>query len=332
MTGFAVVQVVGRTIRELIPQIEPFWIQTYDQVVRKCQSIRFESPVAALGKHFETLAWSTEENQFAMIFNDITERKRMQESLLLRASDLAKANQDLHSAIHELEGFSYSIAHDLRGPLRTITSFTEIILEESYNVLDDESRDYLRRIKQSGIGMGQRIDELLDFSRIRNMRMRLTDVNLSSIAMDIINSLKKSEPHRVVDYANPVQISTCGDPFLLRRMLENLLRNAWVFTSKKTIAKIEFFETTLDGEQVFVVKDNGAGFDMEFKDRLYRPFSRLHTIEEFPGSGIGLSIVKRIIDRHNGRIWADAKVGEGATFYFTIPDKNITIEGTESQR
>ena len=318
LTGLIDKQIVGRTVKDLIPGIEPFWIETYDRIVRSGRSERIDNPVSGLNKHYEVYAWRTGDKRFAAVFSDVTAHKQMEDELRLRAFDLTKANTELQSAIKELEGFSYNIAHDLRTPLRSLASFSEIIKDEYGDKLDDQGKNYLDRIHLAGIRMGERIEELLEFSRVRNVNMQLSNVDLSEMAINIVKTLKQTLPSRNVEFKITGHLVTEGDAVLLYQVIKNLLGNAWKFTSKIKSAVIEFGVTEIDRKQVFFVKDNGAGFDMEFKDRLFLPFSRLHTIIEFPGSGIGLAITKRIIERHGGSIWAEGTVGKGAVFFFTL--------------
>jgi PAS domain S-box-containing protein len=256
-----------------------------------------------------------------MMMYDITHLRQLEKQRELLLSETQSRNIELKAAVQELESFSYSIAHDLRGPLRAITSYPELIIEEYKEKLDPEITDYLYRIKNSGARIGERIDELLEFSRVRMHEMNYATVDMSKIVREITDEFVVNEPFRKAKFIIENNLTATGDAFMLRRVLENLLKNSWKFTANKEITTIEFGCVQMDNIPAFFVKDNGAGFNMDYRNKLFLPFSRLHTVEEFPGSGIGLAIAKRIIERHNGRIWAESKPGEGATFYFTLNEK-----------
>lgn len=242
---------------------------------------------------------------------DITERMLAEENRM-RTAKLQMANQ-------ELEAFSYSVSHDLRTPLRGIDAFGKLLAEEYRERLDENGQSYLDLILANTRRMIQLIDDLLEFSRVTSTQIRRTDVDLSDIAGNVIEELRRAEPERNVQFVAAPALTTHSDPRLMRIVLENLLRNAWKFTGKKDAARIEFGTTQKDGQTVYFVQDNGAGFDMEFAGKLFGVFQRLHSDREFSGTGIGLAIVQRIINRHGGRIWAEAEVDKGATFYFTLP-------------
>jgi signal transduction histidine kinase len=237
-----------------------------------------------------------------------------------RASkDLQDANRELEGANRELEAFSYSVSHDLRAPLRTIDGFSQILLEDYATELDDEGQDYLGRVRAASQHMGNLIDDLLDLSRVSRRPLRKELVDLSSVAADIVEDFRKSEPGREVEFVTEDGITAWGDVNLLRVALENLLGNAWKFTSKEPHATIEFGSTPQDdGSPEYFVRDNGAGFDARYSDKLFGAFQRLHGVEEFEGTGIGLATVARIVHRHGGRVWAEGEVGKGATFFFTL--------------
>ena len=224
----------------------------------------------------------------------------------------------LEAANKELEAFSYSVSHDLRAPLRAIDGFGQALLEDYANKLDDEGKDYLQRVRMGSQQMGQLIDDLLNLSRVSRKELSLATVDLGSLAQAIAAELKRSEPERQVEFVVAEGLFAKGDERLLRVALENLLGNAWKFTGKGSKARIEFGMTPTDGRQVFYVRDNGAGFDMAYADKLFGAFQRLHKSSEFAGSGIGLATVQRIIHRHGGRVWAEGAAGKGATFHFTL--------------
>ncbi|MBI4301345.1 MAG: PAS domain S-box protein [Chloroflexi bacterium] len=246
---------------------------------------------------------------------DVTEQKRAEEAL-------RKAHDELEIRVQErtkeLEAFTYSVSHDLRAPLRSIDGFSQALLEDYTAKLDEQGKDYLSRVRTASQRMGQLIDDMLALSRVTRSEMRHETVNMSNVAQAIADELRKAEPHRQIDFTVAQGLTTEGDPFLLRQLLENLLDNAVKFTSKHPSAEIKFGVMRRGGERVYYVRDDGAGFDMSYVDKLFGPFQRLHAPTEFPGTGIGLATVQRIVHRHGGRVWAEGVVEKGATVYFTL--------------
>lgn len=228
-----------------------------------------------------------------------------------RTAQLATANK-------ELDSFAYSISHDLRAPLRGIDGFSLALLEDYGGKLDTQGKDYLNRIRNACGRMGMLIDDLLQLSRITRCEIHREAVNLSAIAGQIAEELQKSEPGRGVEFRIPPSVIADADPVLIHSALENLIGNAWKFTRRTDKAWIEFGVLEEAGSMACFVRDNGAGFNMEYVDRLFGAFQRLHKSTEFEGTGIGLASVQRIIHRHGGRIWAEGAEGMGATFYFTL--------------
>jgi signal transduction histidine kinase len=226
---------------------------------------------------------------------------------------------DLESANRELEAFSYSVSHDLRAPLRAIHGFSQAVLEDAGPRLDEQGRDHLRRVRAAADRMGLLIDDLLELSRVSRTEMRVEPVDLSQLAHRVAAELRQGHAGRVVEVRIDEGLSAAGDPRLLRLALQNLLDNAWKFTARRPRGTIEVGARNGD-ERVFFVRDNGAGFDMSYADKLFGVFQRLHTPTEFPGTGVGLAIVQRIVHRHGGRVWAEAVPDRGATFFFTLPD------------
>jgi PAS domain S-box-containing protein len=246
---------------------------------------------------------------------DITERRRA-EHALARARDSAEA------ASRELEAFSYSVAHDLRAPLRGMNGFAQVLLDKYRSVLDAEGQDWLHEILLNARKMGALIDALLSLARLTRSELRREEIDLSQLVRACAEQLAASEPGRRPDLVVQERVAAHLDPVLARALVENLVGNAWKFTGKTPEARVEFGATD-DGEEgrTFFVRDNGAGFDMAYVDRLFGPFQRLHTSDEFPGTGIGLATVQRIVRRHGGRVWAEGALGVGATVYFTLPDR-----------
>ncbi|MDP8948798.1 MAG: CHASE domain-containing protein [Actinomycetota bacterium] len=242
------------------------------------------------------------------------------------SKDLEETNRELEGANRELEAFSYSVSHDLRAPLRSIEGFSQVLLEDHAHKLDEEGKDYLGRVRAASRRMALLIDDLLDLSRVTRSALRRQTVDLSAQARQIAAELRKTQPEREVEFIIAEGLSANGDARLLRLVLENLLGNAWKFTSRQKRATIEFGSAALEGEQeeqqrgerAYFVRDNGVGFDARYAGKLFGAFQRLHAPEEFEGTGIGLATVARVVRRHRGRVWAEGEVGKGATFFFTL--------------
>ncbi len=250
---------------------------------------------------------------------DITELKRAQDQLVLRTAELEGANK-------ELEAFCYSVSHDLRAPLRAIDGFTHAVFEACSAQLNDLGKDHLERVMLAAGRMGALIDNLLNLSRVTRAEIAREEVDFTELGQSIASELQRTEPKRKVEFVIGPNLRAEGDPRLLRTVLENLIGNSWKFTSKRDHARIEFGTESIDGINAFVVRDNGVGFDPQYTNRLFGAFQQLHAATEFPGTGIGLASAQRIIQRHGGRIWADAALGKGATFYFTLLGQRNVIE------
>jgi signal transduction histidine kinase len=237
---------------------------------------------------------------------------------------------ELAAAMKEIESFSYSVSHDLRAPLRTIDGFSQALEEDYGDQLDSNAKNYLQRTRAAAQRMGILIDDLLNLSRVTRVEMRREQVDLSSMAHSIAAELQKEDIQRRVDWVIGKNIRTVGDSRLLRVVLDNLLGNAWKYTSKHSTARIEFGEGPENGSRTYFVKDDGAGFDPAYAQRLFGAFQRLHGVDEFPGTGIGLATVQRIVLRHGGHVWAEGSVEHGATFYFSLEQKNQKPIGLEA--
>ena len=256
--------------------------------------------------------WQTRDAlYFTGILSDITPRKQTELELHSRTTELEALNR-------ELESFSYSVSHDLRAPLRAIDGFSQALLEDYADRLGEPARDYLQRVRAGAQRMGTLIDDLLNLARVTRAEMRNERVDMTALAEEIVSELRSESPTRTVDFHVQDGMQDRADARLLRIALQNLLNNAWKFTSKRPQALIQFGKTTTEAGATYFVSDNGAGFDPAYAQRLFGAFQRLHTSAEFPGTGIGLATVQRIVRRHGGSLWAEGSVGRGATFYFTL--------------
>jgi light-regulated signal transduction histidine kinase (bacteriophytochrome) len=267
---------------------------------------------------------------FAVI-QDVTERRRVEDEVRRLNAELDQRVQvrtaQLESTNKELEAFCYSVSHDLRAPLRNIVGFSQALLQDYSDKLDEQGKEYLQRAGAAGQRMTRLIEDLLHLSRVARSEMSRSKVNLTQLVQAVAAELQKGEPTRSVHWKITQGATAEGDPRLLRIAFENLLGNAWKFTGKKEHPVIEFGQTKQGDERVFFVRDNGAGFEMAYAGKLFGAFQRLHPATDFPGTGIGLATVQRIINRHGGRIWAHAEPEKGATFYFTLRDVQTADTG-----
>ena len=315
-------ELVGTNFLGLLSQADQKVVQeTFKNLSVKHPVFTYEHEVIAPDK---TLRWQQWTNraffddhgnavEFQSVGRDITTLKET-------TAQLESSNGQLESSNKELESFAYSVSHDLRAPLRAIDGFSKALLEDYGNIFDETARSYFGRIRQNIIRMSMLIDDLLSLSRVSQVQMNYRVVHLSRLAHEIVNELQESESNRRVEVCITPRIQVFADVTLMKVLLVNLLQNAWKFTSHHATARIEFGMYARQGQPtVYFVKDDGAGFNMAYVDKLFGVFQRLHTEKEFPGTGIGLATVQRIIHRHGGQIWAKAAVEKGATFYFTLP-------------
>ncbi|WP_404783822.1 GAF domain-containing protein [Altericista sp. CCNU0014] len=257
---------------------------------------------------------------------EVLERQQAEQAVQTLNQGLQKAIVDLKAVNRELESFSYSVSHDLRAPLRSIDGFSQALLEDCSDRLDASGQDYLRRIRNATQRMGNLIDDLLNLSQVTRTEMNLEPVNLSLLVSSICTELQRSHPERQVEFVVQPGLSARADARLLQVLLMNLLNNAWKFSAKNPLARVEFGMMPAETDiPVYFVRDNGTGFDMAFSNKLFGPFQRLHSAIEFPGNGIGLATVQRIAHRHGGKVWAEGAVGEGATFYFTLKPEAASL-------
>ncbi|HMA38332.1 MAG TPA: ATP-binding protein [Chloroflexia bacterium] len=279
--------------------------QTHTQVVRQLQERT--AALSQIGDDLQTVVGERLQVE--------AEIRRLYARLEQRVSE---RTAQLEAANKELEAFCYSVSHDLRTPLRSIDGFSQALLEDYSQVLDPAGQDYLRRVRGATQRMAELIDDLLNLSRVTRSEMQLISVDLSALVHNIADGLRQAGPERDVVFVIADDVRAEGDPRLLRVALENLLGNAWKFTGKRAPAHIEFGVTSRAGRPVYFVRDDGVGFDMAYADKLFGAFQRLHALSEFPGTGIGLATVQRIMHRHGGQVWAEGVVHGGATFYFTL--------------
>ena len=312
-------QAIGNTDEEILPKAvaEVLWENDRRALIsRKPEELEEIFPVHSdlhtyLSLKFPLLSPDGTAHAICCVATDITERKNA-------AEELRRAKEATEAANQELESFNYSVAHDLRAPLRSISGFSHALLEDCGDRLDAEGKGHLEIIIESARHMGHLIDDLLTLSRVSRGELRKQRVDLSDMARKIARQLQANEPGRQAHFKIQDHMVDECDVHLLRAMLENLIGNAWKFTSKKPAAEIEFGMERGSSPTVYFVADNGAGFDMAYSDKLFGVFQRLHSAEEFEGTGIGLATARKIVQRHGGKVWAKSSVNGGATFYFTL--------------
>jgi PAS domain S-box-containing protein len=310
--GYESEDLIGQSLLSLFPDGLPSMteLKNFEADAVKKNGLRVEVSVSIAPLSSEA---RLDAGGFVCVIGDITVRKRNEALIESRNLALASANR-------ELEAFSYSVSHDLRTPLRALDGFSHALLEDYGSTLDADGKRYLDRIRSASQTMGKLIDDLLNLSRLSRAEMKHIQIDLSEMAKDIVAGIREREPLRDVEIFIQEKLNAVGDPALLRIVLSNLFENAWKYSSKTQSAKIDFGQAVNAGKEAFFVKDNGAGFNMEYSKKLFGAFQRLHTASEFPGTGVGLATVLRIIRRHDGDAWAIGEVGRGATFFFTLPE------------
>ena len=311
-TGLKGSDIIGRTAGELFPDAKPDLFERYKKVALTGEPAHFEESFGPMGRRFQVSAYQTEPGRFAVVFLDITERKLAEQALAQNAAKLAEVNR-------ELEEFNYRVSNDLRVPLRAIAGFSRMLLKKGGARVDDETRRCLRVITENIGTMGRLIDDLMTFSRLGRQVVTRRSLDMEELVREIWQEVLTANPGREMALKTGPMPAASGDWSLIRQAYANLLENAVKFTRGRHPAVIE--AGSLDGDEgmVYYVRDNGIGFDRKFHDKLFGLFQRLHTSEEYEGTGIGLAIVQRIINRHGGRVWAEGEADKGATFYFTLP-------------
>lgn len=298
---------VGKRMREFAPNHEEHWFEIYGKIALTGNPIRFENRAEQLHRWYDVYAFRYGEPknmQVAILFNDITERK--------------KAEVQLEDVNKELESFTYSVSHDLRSPIRALIGYSKILAEDFNEKLGEDGTRVLSIIHRSALKMNTLIDDLLNFSKLGKKELQKSEIDTEKVVQHVLDEIGNSFHHKARIKVNPL-LPVHADPTLLTQVLINLIGNAIKYSAKKEKPEVEIGAYREKEEIVYYVKDNGAGFDMRYSDKLFGVFQRLHEAEEFEGTGVGLSIVKRIIAKHAGRVWAEGKVNEGATFYFSLP-------------
>ncbi len=331
IAGYSRDELIGRNARILYPSDQDYeyvGMDKYRQIQEHGTGTVETRWMHKDGRVFDILLSSTpldpDDLSVGVTFTalDITERKKAEEEIRKLNEELEERVEQrtaqLEAANEELEAFAYSVSHDLRAPLRSMDGFSQAVLEDYGGILEEQGRDYLRRIRAASQRMGRLIDDILKLSRLTRTKMQFESADLGAIVKEIIKRLSENEHERQVEWVVAQNAVIRGDRSLLRIMMVNLLENAWKFTARHEKARIEFGLEKREGQVVYYVKDDGAGFDMSYSDKLFGAFQRLHGATEFAGTGVGLAIVKRIVNRHGGSIWAEAEVEKGATFYFTL--------------
>lgn len=313
---------VGRRMREIAPGHEEHWFEIYGRIAVTGEGVRFQNEAAALNRWYDVYAFRIGEplnRQVGILFDDITERKRAEDQIARLNADLQASHARITEANKELEAFSYSVSHDLRAPLRHVQGYVAMLERATAGQLSKEAQRYLHVIAEASTKMGQLIDDLLAFSRMSRTEMNESSVDLNAMVGEAIRLSEADGKDRNVVWQIAPLPPVMADPSLIRQVLLNLIGNAVKYSRQRDPARIEVGHAGDEGDRAVVfVKDNGAGFDMQYAHKLFGVFQRLHGAEEFEGTGIGLAIVQRVVARHGGRVWAEGAVGEGATFYFTL--------------
>lgn len=325
--GYRPEEMIGRQFSEfLVAEEVEKSEQAADEILAGKELTDFENRYRCKDGSVVNMIWSawrseTEPVIFAMA-RDITERKRAEDAIKHLNEHLEKRTVQLEAANKELEAFSYSVSHDLRAPLRAIDGFSRILVEDYYDNLDDDAKRVLDVIRKNTQNMGQLIDDLLAFSRLGRKQIERSPIDMTELAADVSTQLNPVSAEKDVRLNLGSLPPAQGDPAMIRQVFVNLLSNAAKYSKPNDTVVIDVEGYSENGEQVYYVKDNGVGFDMNYANKLFGVFQRLHSAEEFEGTGVGLAIVQRIVHRHGGRVWAEGKVNEGATFYFTLPREN----------
>lgn len=316
------IDAVGKRMREFAPNHEEHWFEIYGKIALTGESVRFENRAEQLHRWYDVYAFrfgEPQDLQVAILFNDITERKHSEETIKLLNKELADKVRQLEFANKELEAFSYSVSHDLRAPLRVINGYIKILGKDLSGKLTEEIKQSLETISGNSKKMENLIEDLLAFSHISKNEIVKKQINTEQVVKGVIEDLCKQYSVEKTIFTIRNLPPMTGDGSMLKQVWINLISNAYKYSKKKLPQLIKIGSELNNNEITYYVKDNGVGFDMLYYNKLFGIFQRLHGDSEFEGTGIGLAIVQRIVTRHGGKVWAEAKVNEGATFYFTIP-------------
>jgi PAS domain S-box-containing protein len=316
LTGLPIERVIGRTVKEVIPGIEPFWIEVFDRITQSGRSERIQNPVAELGRHYEAYSWRSAPGCFAVVFNDATERKHAEEALYRTVEELRRSNQ-------ELEQFAYITSHDLQEPLRQVRSFTQLLRERYGDKLEGKAAEYMQFVTEGTSRMLALVHDLLVYSRVGAREARrqpvLCQVALNRALANLETSIAESNARITYDELPCV----VAEPTQMAQLFQNLVGNAIKFHRDSVPPEIQIGARRDGGNWLFWVKDNGVGIDPQYHNKVFLIFQRLHGRRKYAGTGIGLAICKRIVEQHGGRIWLDSEEGQGATFYFTLPREGV---------
>jgi PAS domain S-box-containing protein len=312
LTGLKREQIIGRCVLDVLPGEDPKWIKLYGDVAMTGEPIHFENYSPVLKRHYEVFAYRPAPRRFAVIFMDVTDRKEAEIELQKKTALLEEANK-------EMEGFSYSVSHDLRAPLRAIDGYSRMILKHNAGEFNEETQRQFTLIRENTQKMGQLIEDILAFSRLGRQSLVMSVMDMDSLARKVWEELRIINPGRQMTMKLDRLPPGMGDQALIRQVLVNALANAIKFTKVREVAVIVVGGYEKDGSNVYYIQDNGVGFDMQYYDKLFGVFQRLHSADEYEGTGIGLALIQRIIHRHGGVVWAQGKINEGATLYFSLP-------------
>jgi len=323
---------VGMRMREIAPRHEEHWFETYGRVAVTGEAVRFQNAAKELHRWYDVFAFRVgepEDRQVGILFDDITERKYGEERIAQLNVKLDLRAAELEAANKELEAFSYSVSHDLRAPLRHVSGYVEMLAREVAGQLSPKATRYLATIRESSLDMGRLIDDLLAFSRMGRSEMQEVPVDLNWMVQDTLRGLEMATANRRIVWKIAPLPPVLGDPAMLQQVLANLIGNAVKYSRLRDPAEIEIGCAGVeDGRVIVFVRDNGAGFDMQYAHKLFGVFQRLHRAEEFEGTGIGLATVQRILTRHGNRIWVEAEPDRGARFSFTLKPANTGLTTT----
>lgn len=329
--GYTAPEVIGQPVSILIPPGKINEVPAILERIRRGERVDSYETIRRTkdGRQIEiSLTVSPVRNAYgevtgaSSIGRDITEKKKADRELRELTEELRQTVAELAVANRELEAFSYAVSHDLRSPLRAIEGFSQALVDDYGEQLDKEARQMLTRVRVGAVRMGELIDEILSLSLLARKELKPRPVDLTEMARKVTSDLQAQVPDRPVDVVLEEDLTAYGDPELLRIAITNLFENAWKFTAECAEPRIEFRRERVDGRSAYVVRDNGAGFDMRYSGKLFQPFERLHREDEFPGLGVGLATVQRVVQRHEGAVWAEGSPGEGAAFYFQLPGRN----------